>query len=92
MADTAATHRLGVIYMTAASVAWSTAGIFTRFATTDLATTMFWRSLFAFLGVLTVLLLFQGLAGLRSFRQMGWPGLITATLGVTAAFVTVPAL
>lgn len=46
MTDKSATHRLGVIYMTLASVAWSTAGIFTRFATTDLTTTMFWRSIF----------------------------------------------
>ena len=92
MTDTPATHRLGIIYLTVASVAWSTAGVFARYATTDLATTMFWRSLFAFLGVLAVLLLFQGVGGLASFRRLGWPGLLVALCGGTAAFVTVPAL
>jgi drug/metabolite transporter (DMT)-like permease len=92
MTDTAATRRLGVIYMIVASTAWSTGGVFARHATTDLATTMFWRTLFAVLGVLAVLVLFQGVAGLASFRRLGWPGLITAALGAVASFVTVPAL
>ena len=34
-----------------------------------------------------VLLLFHGRAGLAGFRQMGKPGLLTAVLGGTAAFV-----
>ena len=83
---------MGVIYMTLASLAWSTAGVFTRYTTTDLATTMVWRSMFACLGVLAVLVLFQGVGSLRSFRRLGWPGLVTAFCGGTAAFVTVPAL
>jgi drug/metabolite transporter (DMT)-like permease len=92
MTDSSTTRRLGVLYMTLASVAWSTAGIFTRFATTDLVTTMFWRSLFAGLGMLAVLVLFQGLAGLASFRRMGLPGVLISICGGTAAFVTVPAM
>lgn len=92
MPDTAASRRLGVLYMTAATVAWSTGGVFARFAPTDLAPTNLWRNFFAFVGVSLVLLLFQGRVGLAGFRQMGKPGLLTACLGGTAAFVTVPAL
>ena len=92
MHDTKASHRLGVLYMTAASLAWSTGGVFARYATTDLVTTMFWRSLFAFTGLLVVLVVMQGLRGLAVFRRITWPWLLTSTLGGTAAFVTVPAL
>lgn len=92
MGNTVSTHRLGILYVTVASLAWSTGGLFARYSTTDLATTMFWRSLFAFLGLLAVLVLFQGVAGLVSFRRLGRPGLITVILTSVASFVTVPAL
>lgn len=92
MAGTLNAHRMGVIYMTLASVAWSTAGIFTRYATTDLTTTMFWRNLSSFLGLLVVLVLMQGWGGLAAFRRMTWPWILTSTLGGISAFVTVPAL
>ena len=73
MTDTQASRRMGILYMTIASLAWSTAGLFTRYATTDLITTMFWRNLFSFLGLLAVLLLMQGLGGLAAFRRIDWP-------------------
>lgn len=92
MTDTKASHRLGILYMTVASLAWSTAGVFTRYATTDLVTTMFWRNLFSFAGLLVVLVLMQGFGGLAAFRRISWPWILTATLGGISAFVTVPAL
>lgn len=70
MTDTAATRRPGTLTMTVASLAWSTAGFFARNVTTDLAATVFWRSLFAFLGMIAVLLMFQG----RDGRQRHRPG------------------
>lgn len=92
MTETPASHRLGVIYMTVASVAWSTGGIFARYATTDLGTTMFWRNLFSLLGVAAVLLVMQGPQGFAAFRRITRPWMLTSALGGTAAFVTVPAL
>lgn len=92
MSDTATSHRLGILHMTVASLAWSTAGVFARYATTDLVTTMFWRNLFSFLGLVAVLLLMQGRGGLAVFRRITWPWLLSATLGGISAFVTVPAL
>lgn len=43
---------LGVVLLLMATLSWSTAGLFPRLVSTDMATTMFWRS---FLGGLTVL-------------------------------------
>ena len=43
---------LGVTLLLLAALSWSTAGLFPRLVSTDMATTLFWRSL---LGGLTVL-------------------------------------
>jgi drug/metabolite transporter (DMT)-like permease len=83
---------MGILYMTVASLAWSTAGVFARYATTDLITTMFWRNLFSFTGLLVVLVVMQGIGALAVFRRISWPWILTSTMGGTAAFVTVPAL
>ncbi len=40
------TDELGVLLVLVAAVSWSTAGLFTRVVTTDIPTTLFWRSLF----------------------------------------------
>jgi drug/metabolite transporter (DMT)-like permease len=45
---------LGVLLLLLAALSWSTAGLFPRLVSTDMATTLFWRS---FLGGLTVLML-----------------------------------
>jgi drug/metabolite transporter (DMT)-like permease len=45
---------LGVLLLLLAALSWSTAGLFPRLVSTDMATTLFWRS---FLGGLTVLVL-----------------------------------
>lgn len=45
---------LGVLLMLLAALSWSTAGLFPKVVSTDMATTLFWRSL---LGGLTVLVL-----------------------------------
>ena len=66
--------------------------LFTRYSTADRATTMVWRSLGRCPSVLTVGLVFQGLGGLKSFKPVGWPGLLVALGAGPAAFVTVPVL
>lgn len=38
-------HKIGVLLVLTAALAWSTAGLFTRVVTTDIPTTIFWRSL-----------------------------------------------
>lgn len=48
---------VGVLLVLVASLSWSTAGLFTRVVTTDIPTTLFWRSVFGFACVLIVYLL-----------------------------------
>lgn len=45
---------IGMVLIGVAALTWSTTGLFTRVVTTDVPTTLFWRSLFGGLGVLAV--------------------------------------
>lgn len=67
-------RRLGLAMVFTSTLAWSTAGLFIRAADTDLATIIFWRGIFGVLGMAVVLLVFQGWAGLGSFRRLGKAG------------------
>jgi drug/metabolite transporter (DMT)-like permease len=46
---------LGLIFVMAAAVAWSTAGLFTRALTVDTPTILFWRGVFGGLGMIVVM-------------------------------------
>lgn len=50
---------LGIILVTIAALSWSTAGLFTRVVTTDIPTTLFWRSLFGGISVLAFYIITQ---------------------------------
>jgi drug/metabolite transporter (DMT)-like permease len=50
-----------------AALAWSTAGLFTRVVSTDIPTTLFWRSL---TGGLSVLLIYAWLTGVKDLRSL----------------------
>ena len=52
-------QRLGILLILFAALAWSTAGLFTRVVTTDIPTTLFWRSLFGGFCVLAIHLFMQ---------------------------------
>jgi drug/metabolite transporter (DMT)-like permease len=67
-------HRTGLILVFTSTLAWSTAGLFTRAITQDVFTVLVWRGLFGTLGLLTVLALREGGAGFRSFLTMGRAG------------------
>lgn len=67
-------RRLGLAMVFAATLSWSTAGLFTRAADTDLVNIIFWRGIFGVLGMAVVLLVFQGRAGLASFGRLGKAG------------------
>ena len=49
-------QKLGILLVLIAALAWSTAGLFTRVVTTDIPTTLFWRSLLGGFCVLAVYL------------------------------------
>ena len=73
-------HRLGLILVGVSTLAWSTAGLFTRAITEDLITVIIWRGLFGSLGLLAVLLVLQGHGGLRGFLRLGAAGWLYAVI------------
>jgi drug/metabolite transporter (DMT)-like permease len=73
-------QRLGLILVATSTLAWSTAGLFTRAITEDLITVIVWRGAFGCAGLLAVLLYLQGPAGLRGFFQLRRAGWIYAAL------------
>ncbi|MEP6065644.1 MAG: DMT family transporter [Paracoccaceae bacterium] len=73
-------YRLGIILVTASAIAWSTAGLFTRIITLDVATMLVWRGIFGAIGIFTVAVALQGRSAFSDFTRMGWPGWIFATV------------
>jgi drug/metabolite transporter (DMT)-like permease len=88
----AAEHRTGVVLVTAAAVAWSLAGFFTRLIPLDAWTILFWRGLFGgfFIG-LYVLWRYRART-LAVTRAMGWPGLLVTCLSTIGMTSFIPAL
>lgn len=76
----ASSRHLGLILVTASAIAWSTAGLFTRIITLDVATMLVWRGIFGATGILAVAFALQGRGALSDFRKMGWPGWIFAAI------------
>jgi drug/metabolite transporter (DMT)-like permease len=73
-------YRLGLVLVTASALAWSSAGYFTRLVPLDNWTLLFWRGVFAAVGMLVFIRLLQGKAGLRAFGALGVPGWIYAII------------
>lgn len=57
---------MGVLFVFVAALSWSTAGLFTRVVTTDIPTTLFWRSLFGGLCVLGIAMAVRRSADIRA--------------------------
>jgi drug/metabolite transporter (DMT)-like permease len=88
----AAEHRLGVALVTAAAVAWSLAGFFTRLIPLDAWTILFWRGIFGgFFISLYVIAHYRGRT-LAVTRAMGWPGLLITCLSTLGMTTFIPAL
>jgi drug/metabolite transporter (DMT)-like permease len=67
-------YRVGVLCIVGATVAWSSAGLIARLAATPPATTLFWRSGFAFLFILCQIALTQRGDMVASVRRIGVAG------------------
>jgi drug/metabolite transporter (DMT)-like permease len=78
--DATASHRLGLVLTGAAALAWSSAGVFTRLITADLATMLFWRGIFSGTTIFIVYLILEQRGALRKVLAMGLPGLGVAVL------------
>lgn len=83
---------LGVLLLVLAALSWSTAGLFPRLVGTDMATTLFWRSLLGGLTVLALRIVWDRQAGAAVLWRLSAPewvlALITAVamLSFVAAF------
>jgi drug/metabolite transporter (DMT)-like permease len=92
MTDTASQRRTGIALVIAAAVAWSTAPFFTRLLPLDSWTILFWRGLFGGAAISVILVLTQGLAGLRDFGGLGKSGWLVASLSMLGMITFIPAL
>ena len=70
----------GILLVLVAAFSWSTAGLFTRVVTTDIPTTLFWRSLFGGLCVLGIAMVVQRSADIRAAFTFGRGEAVIATL------------
>lgn len=68
------TYRLGLILVTIAAIAWSTAGLFTRMITTDTGTMLFWRGVYGCIGIFAVSFALQGREAVRDYARLGRAG------------------
>jgi len=92
MADTHPQHRLGIVLVLAAAVAWSTAPLFTRLLPFDSWTILFWRGLFGGGLIAAIMVLTQGRAGLRDLAGIGGSGWVVASLSTLGMVTFIPAL
>ena len=92
MAKNENSYTLGLMIMTAAALAWSLTGWFTRILALDTATVLFWRSLFGAAGTLAVLALVPASGGIASIKQLGRGGLAYSLLTAISMFFFVGAL
>jgi drug/metabolite transporter (DMT)-like permease len=73
-----AAYRRGAGLVAGATLVWSSAGLLSRWLQTDPWTTLFWRSVFAALGLLGYLTWRDGRNVWRGFRRLGGVGLAMA--------------
>lgn len=88
-ADLTRQHRQGRLYVAAAAVAWSTAGLFQRELTVDIGTQLAGRAFFAVLALLAFVAVAEHGRVTHAFRAIGRPGLaVTGLMAVSSgAFI-----
>jgi drug/metabolite transporter (DMT)-like permease len=90
--DVARQHRRGRLYVALAAIAWSTAGLFQRELTVDLATQLAGRAFFAVLAILTFVAVAERGGVVRGFRAIGRAGLVMAALMAVSSGAFIAAL
>jgi drug/metabolite transporter (DMT)-like permease len=80
---------LGIALTAGAALSWSTAGLFPRLVSTDVFTTLFWRSLLGGLSVLALQAAFNKRHDLQSLWRLTWPELqmALASSGAMVCFI-----
>lgn len=83
---------LGSLLVLASTLAFSSAGFFTRLIDLDVWTVLFWRGLFAGAVIATFFAWQERGHGLATVRAMGWTGLIAALCSTVATICFINAL
>lgn len=68
------TYLLGLSLVTGATLAWSTAGLFTRAIALDNWTLLFWRGVFGAVAIALIIRIIHGSNTLNQFKTMGFYG------------------
>jgi drug/metabolite transporter (DMT)-like permease len=69
-------HRIGLFFVVAAAITWSSAGFFTRLIGLDYATMIAGRGIFGALGMLVLIIAFDPRHWTSQFRRMGWADVV----------------
>ncbi len=90
--EVARQHRRGRLYVALAAVAWSTAGLFQRELTVDLATQLAGRAFFAVVGIVAYIAVAEHGRVMQAFREIGRAGLAVAALMAISSGAFIAAL
>lgn len=85
-------YKLGILFVMASAIAWSTAGLFTRLIPLDSWTLLVWRGVFGGLATLAYIVVSERGKTLQRFRSIGWPGLLFAVVSTIAMICYITSL
>jgi drug/metabolite transporter (DMT)-like permease len=85
-------HRIGLLLVAGAALAWSSSGLFVRNIEADLMTMLFWRGLFSGAAVFALFLAMERGRSLAILRSLRWPTLAVALLSASGMITGIGAL
>lgn len=85
-------HRIGLLLVAGAALAWSSSGLFVRNIQADLMTMLFWRGLFSGAAVFALFLAMERGRSLKILRSLRWPTLAVALLSASGMITGIGAL
>src|ERR1700681_2873540 len=83
---------LGILLILASTLAFSTAGLFTRLITVDAWTVLFWRGIFAGIFIGAYVVWQSGRQSFAAIRAIGGAGLLAASCSTLATLCFINAL
>lgn len=85
-------HRIGLLLVAGAALAWSSSGLFVRGISADLMTMLFWRGIFSGAAVFALFIAMERGHSLGILRSLRWPTLAVALLSATGMITGIGAL
>ena len=85
-------HRVGLVIVGMAPLAWSLSGLFTRAISADLMAMLFWRGLFAGTTVFAAFFFIERSSAWTSLQKLRWPALAVAVLSACGMITGIGAL